>query len=127
MNTAIYSPAAYWPAWQRGSGLLLVLVLLDCLGAGALLQAGFLVISATHGPNSHDATERSAWVVVIGWAIGITGHLVALQRTAKRHQKSEATVLLTSSLLLTGLCQLVMAFVLYAATVVEVLRAVFNP
>ncbi|GAA4037768.1 hypothetical protein GCM10022409_23700 [Hymenobacter glaciei] len=106
---------------------LLVLVLLDCLGAGAILQAGFLAISYTSGPGPHDWAGPSVWVVNIGWAAGITAHLVALQRAAKRHQKAEATALLASSLLLMGLCQLVMVFVLYAATVVEVLRAVFNP
>ena len=127
MNTATYSSASYWPAWRRSSLLLLVLALLDCLGAGALLQAGFLVISFTPGHGLHDTVELSAWVVAIGWATGFAGHLVALQYTVKRHQKPEATILLASILLLTGLCQLVMAFVLYAATVVEVLRAVFNP
>ena len=107
--------------------LLFVLVLLDGLWAGALLQAGFLAVSSVHGHGPHDASERSVWVVAIGWAVGFTGHLATLPQTVKRHQKVEATVLLASILLLTGLCQLVMDFVLYAATVVKVLRAVFNP
>lgn len=107
--------------------LLLVLALLDCLGAGAILQAGFLAISYTSGHGPHNTTELSGWVVVVGWAAGITGHLVALQRAAKHHQTAEAIVLLASVLLLTGLCQLVVAFVLYAATVVEVLRTVLKP
>ena len=127
MNTVVYSSASYWPVWRRGSVLLLVLALLDCLGAGAILQAGFLAISHTSGPGPHDTTGLSVWVVTIGWAAGITVHLVALQRAAKYYQKAEAIVLLASGLLLTGLCQLVMAFVLYTATVVELLRAVFNP
>ena len=127
MSIIHYKSAYYWPTWRRGSLLLLGLVLLDCLWAGALLQAGFLAVSATKGHGPYDATELSAWVVAIGWAAGITSHLVALQCVAKRYQKAEATVLLASGLLLTGLCQLVMALVLYAAIVVEVLRAVFNP
>lgn len=125
MKIASYSLAYSWPAWRRSILLLLVLALLDCLGAGALLQAGFLAISSSYGP--HHTSDLSAWVVAVGWAAGFTCHLIALQCTAKRHQKAEATVLLASGLLLTGLCQLVMAFVLYAATVIEVLRAVFNP
>jgi hypothetical protein len=127
MTTTSYSLAYSWPAWWRGSVRLLVLALLDCLGAGAILQAGFLAISYTSGPGPYDTTRLSVWVVTIGWAAGTTVHLFALQRAAKYHQKAEAIVLLASGLLLTGLCQLVMAFVLYAATVVEFFRAVFSP
>lgn len=127
MNATGYSLAPRWPAWRHGSVRLLVLALLDCLGAGAILQAGFLAISYTSGSGPHDWAGPSIWVVTMGWAVGITAHLVALQRAAKYHQKAAAIVLLASGLLLTGLCQLVMAFVLYAATVAEVLRAVFNP
>ena len=126
MNAINYPPMRPWPAWPHLAGLLLALGLLDCLGAWGLLYVHSLVVSYAYGHGINDTIELSVWVVVIGWAVGIILHLIALNRAARQQQRAAAVILITSSLWLTWLCAIVSAFSVYATLIGDLLHAAFS-
>ncbi|MDO7847945.1 hypothetical protein Q5H92_16385 [Hymenobacter sp. M29] len=126
MNTATYPRMQPWPAWPRLAGLVLALGLLDCFGAWGLLYVNSLVVSYAYGHGISETIELSVWVVVIGWVVGITLHLIALNRAARQQQKSVVAILITSSLWLTWLCAIVGAFSAYATLIGDLLHAAFG-
>ena len=70
-----------------------------------------------------DTIGLNVWIVVIGWSIGITLHLIALNRAAQFRQKAKVAALIISSLWLSCLCAIARAFSVYFAVLGDIFHA----